>query len=115
MNTIGHVNVSSVKIGVWLLYDAVFISAVQGSESATCMHMPPSGAALLPHAQPSHPSGEHQAELPAMQQLPASYLVYDGKVHRSTPLSSIHPTPPFPNTLQYPQVCSLSVSLFLGK
>ena len=46
-------------VGVWLLYNAVLVSAVQQRASAIRIHVsPPSWACLPP---PSHPLGHHRA------------------------------------------------------
>ena len=39
-----------------MLYNVVFVSAIQQYETATCMHTPPSSTSLPPTLPPSHPS-----------------------------------------------------------
>ena len=62
-----------------LLYDVVLVSAVQRSESATCIHTSlPSWGSLPPHPH-STPPGHHRAPSSApgaVPQIPASYLFY---------------------------------------
>ena len=58
-----------VLIGVWLLYNAVLVSAVQQCELAISIHLAPSSWALRPPAfsiPPLQVITEHWAELPVL-------------------------------------------------
>ena len=81
--------------GVWLLYTANLVSAVQWSKSTIYVYIsPPSWTTLLPTFPTSTPLGHHRAlswTPCVIQQLPSSYLFYTWSCIRGR--GQWHPTP----------------------
>ena len=83
-----------------MLYNVVFISAVQQSESAICIHIPPSWTSFSPTPHPSPSRSSQSPELSSLcyiQQIPKQLSVCTWwYIYVSSALAN-HPTLSFPN------------------